>query len=129
MTSYQINNLNLIRAFSVAFSILIMILMIQACDQPEIPKPEPSDNLSIDSLVTTKSDLVIWEKAYITAYTRGKNLKFKWTTNHGSMLGRDSNTVTYWACPSCIGINTVKCTVTNEYGTVSDTIAIKVRLK
>ena len=87
---------------------------------------DPSDNLSLDSLVATKKHIVTWEQINIRAYARGGNLKFEWYTNHGSMVSLDSATVLYWACPSCEGLNTIECTVTNEYGSVSDTVMIQV---
>jgi len=90
---------------------------------------KPSINLAIDSIVATKTNIVVWEEIYITVYTTGKNLTYKWNRNHGSMLQVDSSTVKYWACPSCIGLNTIECKVSNEFGTVSDTIMINVKAK
>ncbi|MCX6230514.1 MAG: hypothetical protein NTZ33_03120 [Bacteroidetes bacterium] len=88
---------------------------------------KPSDNLAIDSLVASKRNIIVWEEIYITAYTKGQHLNFHWSTNHGSMQSTDSSTVKYWACPSCLGLNTVECKVSNEFGTVSDTIMINVK--
>lgn len=87
---------------------------------------DPTDNLALDSIRATKKSIIVWEEIYITAYARGKNLTFNWKANHGSMSGKDSVTVKYWACPSCVGLNTIECKVSNEYGIVSDTIMIKV---
>lgn len=110
-------------------SLLIIVTTFSYCTVEPDPEPDPTDKLAIDSLVATSTDIVIWERIFITAYARGENLTYKWSTNHGSMFGKDSVTVKYWACPSCVGINTVKCVVANEHGTVSDTITINVRLK
>ncbi|MDY0104102.1 MAG: hypothetical protein RBS07_14295 [Lentimicrobium sp.] len=87
---------------------------------------EPSVNLSLDSITTTKKHIIVWEEILITAHARGENLEYQWRTNHGSMLGRDSATVRYWGCPTCVGLNTVECVVTNSFGSVSDTIMIQV---
>ena len=106
--------------------ILVIIGILPSCQVDDPPKPDPSDKLAIDSLVAAKTDIKIWEKINIIAYTRGENLTFSWSANHGSMADKDSSTVTYWACPSCVGNNTIKCTVTNEYGSVSDTIMVNV---
>ena len=104
-------------------------LLLNSCDQddeaPE-PEPEPSINLALDSITTPKKHIVMFEEILVTAHARGENLQYFWETNHGSMLGKDSVTVTYWGCPSCIGLNTIQCTVTNEYGSVSDTIMVQV---
>jgi len=92
----------------------------------ESPQADPSENLALDSIVATKYNIVVWEEIYITAYARGQNLTYQWNTNHGSMVGLDSVTAKYWACYSCLGSNTVECSVSNEYGTISDTIVIHV---
>ena len=86
----------------------------------------PSENLAIDSLVATKTNIITWEEIFITAYTRGNNIELKWSANHGSMLGTDASTVKYWACPSCTGLNTIECKASNEYGSISKTITINV---
>lgn len=111
----------------VLLAIFIISLLFVSCrKEKEKEEPAPSDNLALDSIITTKRTIVVWEEIYITAYTRGKNLSIKWSANHGSLLGTDSSTVKYWGCNSCIGLNTIECKVSNEYGTVSDTIMIQV---
>jgi len=106
---------------------LSLLIPIESCKKDrEPPLTDTSDNLALDSLVSTKKNIATWEAIYITAYARGQNLSFQWSANHGSMTGRDSVTVMYWACESCVGLNTVECKVNNEYGTVSDTIMIRV---
>ena len=92
----------------------------------ELSPVDSSSFLAIDSLVATKTNLIAWEKSYITAYTRGENIKYLWSTNHGSMFGEDSSTVIYWACFSCLGTNTVECRIENEYGFITDTLIINV---
>ena len=107
--------------------ILGAIVLIASCKKDPAPsQPQPTENLALDSIVATKKNIVTWEEIYITAYARGQNLIFKWSANHGSMLGKDSVTVKYWACESCVGLNTIECKVSNEYGTISYTIMIRV---
>lgn len=108
-------------------SILLLAIFIFSCKKDSNnPNVQASDNLAIDSLVATKANIKIYEQTFITAYTRGKNLKFHWSANHGTIETTDSSTVMYWACPSCLGLNTIECKVSNEFGTVSDTIMINV---
>jgi len=108
-------------------SIIIILFVLGSCKkEKEIIEPDPSDNLAIDSLVATKTNIITWEEIFITAYTRGNNITLKWSANHGSMLGTDSSTVKYWACPSCVGQNTIECKASNEYGSVSKTIMVTV---
>jgi hypothetical protein len=120
-------------AFSVAGFLLLFIFIfsvpLSSCKkEKDPPPPDPSDNLAIDSIVATKKTVITWEETFITVYARGKNLQYKWTANHGSMIGTDSATVDYYACESCLGYNTIECKVSNEYGTVSDTVMIQVNL-
>jgi hypothetical protein len=107
------------------FLILVVAFISCSKESPTI-QVDPSTNLSLDSIVPTKRNIITWEEIYITAYTKGKNISYNWSANHGSMLEEDSSTVTYWACPSCVGKNTIKCQISNEFGTISDTITITV---
>ena len=95
-------------------------------DPDSVVTVDPSNNLAIDSIVATKTNIVVWEEIYINVYTRGENIKYLWSTNHGSMGWKEAETVKYWACPSCLGLNTVKCEISNEFGSISDTIMINV---
>ncbi len=105
----------------------ISLLMLGfSCKNEEPIEPDPSDNLAIDSIVPEKRTIVVWEEIDIKVYTRGTGLSYLWSTNHGTLIGQDSVTVRYWACPTCTGLNTIECKVSNEYGTVSDTVMIKV---
>lgn len=110
-------------------SVFIFSVSLSSCKkEKDPPAPDPSNNLAIDSIVATKKTVITWEETFITVYARGKNLQYKWTANHGSMIGTDSATVDYYACESCLGYNTIECKVSNEYGTVSDTVMIQVNL-
>ena len=104
-----------------------LIVICASCGKEEQePYVEPTVNLALDSITTPKKHIVMWEEILITAHARGENLAYKWNTNHGSMIGVDSVTVRYWGCPSCIGLNTIECEVSNAFGMVSDTIMILV---
>jgi len=107
--------------------LLPAVLILFACNKPgDNPDANPTDKLALDSLVATSKHIVTWQEIAIKAYARGENLKVEWYTNHGSMLFSDSVTVIYWACPSCEGLNIIECTVSNEYGSISDTVMIQV---
>jgi hypothetical protein len=107
--------------------ILLTVLFVVACNkEDDKPIVDPSDKLALDSLVATKKHIVTWEEITVKAYAHGENLKFEWYTNHGSMVALDSVTVLYWACPSCEGLNIIECTVSNDYGSISDTVMIQV---
>jgi hypothetical protein len=103
------------------------LMLLAGCNK-ETDKPdiEPTVNLALDSITTTKKHIVVWEEIRVTAHATGENLVYKWETNSGSMIGRDSISVRYWGCPSCLGLNTIQCIVSNEFGSISDTIMVQV---
>jgi hypothetical protein len=106
---------------------LVLAFLLFACNkEKDNPDVVSSDKLALDSLVATKQHIVTWEQISVKAYARGENLKYEWYSNHGSMMVFDSVTVLYWACSSCVGLNTIECTVSNEYGSISDTVMIQV---
>ena len=106
--------------------LLLVILMFACNKEDDKPDVNPTDKLALDSLVATKKHIVTWEEITVKAYARGESLKFEWYTNHGSMVALDSVTVLYWACPTCEGLNVIECTVSNEFGSISDTVMIQV---
>lgn len=113
---------------TIIIAIIFSISLISSCKKEEKKEDiEPTENLAIDSIVATKTNIKIWEEIYVKIYARGENLDVLWSVNHGSMIEHDSITVKYWACPSCVGDNTIKCEISNAYGTISDTIMIHVR--
>lgn len=115
----------LIIRFALLF--VVLVLAMPSCKKKDdSPPPDPSDQLALDSLVASKKVVETWEVITIRAYTRGENITFHWAANHGTLVTNDSVAAEYWACSTCVGLNTIECTVTNEYGSISDTIMINV---
>lgn len=108
-------------------SLSIFLIFLSCKKESKTETVEPTVNLAIDSIIASKTEIIVWEKINVKVYTKGENLSYLWQADHGSMVGKDSSAITYWACPSCIGTNTIKCTVTNNFGSVLDTIKITVK--
>jgi hypothetical protein len=109
---------------------LLVLILAGACNKHDDLVPDQTSNtIFIDSIIPSKRNLVVWEECIVTVYARGTNLSYKWEADHGSMLGTGLTTATYWACPSCLGTNTIKCTVTDENGSVSDTLMLHINGK
>jgi len=126
---FKCNLFNLKQSAKVFFLFIIFVFVFSSCKKEQKNEEiAPTDNLALDSIVATKRNIASFEEIYITAYTRGKNINYKWTTNHGTMVGQDSITVKYWACWSCIGVNTIKCEISNEFGSISDTLNVNVHM-
>ena len=110
-----------------AFLVFLGIILLGACNSHDDLVPgQTSTTVTIDSIVPSKRNLVVWEECYVSVYARGTNLSYQWEADHGSMIGTGLTTSTYWACPSCLGNNTIKCTVSDANGSVSDTIMVHI---
>jgi len=71
------------------------------------------------------------DAANLVCYAIGGKLNYKWETDCGKLtpVPSDSTRITYTATTECIGDKTIKCTVTNEKGTISKTQVITVVAK
>lgn len=85
----------------------------------------------IISINTDKTDLSYGtnDKANIVCYAIGGNLKYAWEADCGSIAvdQTDNSKIVYTPNANCLGTKTIKCTVTNEKGTVSGTVQINVK--
>ncbi len=110
----------------IIFGLLACGMMVSCNKHDDLVPDQTSNTIIIDSIVPSKRNLVVWEECYVSVYARGNNLSYKWEADHGSMLGTGLTTATYWACPSCLGTNTIKCTISDENGSVSDTLMLHI---
>jgi hypothetical protein len=67
----------------------------------------------------------------LVCYAIGGKLSYKWETECGKLtpVTGDSTRITYTATSECVGDKTIKCTVSNEKGNVSQTQVITVVAK
>ena len=111
--------------FLFVFLTIFMITFFISCNKEEVI-PAETGAIKIISLSSTDSVLKAYtDTATITVVATGENLEYKWTYNHGRILGSGS-IVRYAACQSCIGLNTITCTVFNDTCSVSKDIKILV---
>jgi PKD repeat protein len=103
---------------SVSKSITITILEVIAV--PEIINIE-SDKTELQSGST--------DKANIVCYAIGGNLKYKWEVDCGDITvdQTDNSKIVYSAGTACVGTRDIKCTVSNDKGSVSKTFQITVK--
>jgi len=100
---------------SVTKSIIITIFEVEK--QPEI--------ISVESKKTEiRPDGI--DESKIDCFAIGGNLKYKWESDCGVFNRTDSSQVIYKAGSGCIGVQNVKCTVSNSLGTDSKSIQITV---
>ncbi len=103
---------------------MLTLLIVVGCEVDPVKPIDPSSNLRIDSLTATLSSADVWDVVYLRAFVSGENISIQWSANHGTLFSIDSLSATYWGCPSCVGLNTITCKASNDYGIVSDTLKI-----
>lgn len=86
---------------------------------------DTTDQISIDSLTASFYTVKAWDTTTINCYATGIDLVYAWECDHGNFNGSGTQ-IKYAAGECCVGINTISCTVSNEFGQVSDDIQIEV---
>lgn len=83
--------------------------------------------LAFSELKAQSTGLHVGETTVITAVVSGNNLAFSWSCTAGTLVGEGAE-VTYGStCNSCVGLNTITCTVSD--GNTSQTKSIEVSIK
>jgi hypothetical protein len=111
--------------FPFIFYTLVAVVLVLSCSKEDEP---PADTGAIKIISLTSTDSVIkafTDTATITVVATGDNLEYKWTYNHGRVIGSGA-IVRYAACQSCIGLNTITCTAFNDSASASKDIKILV---
>ncbi|MBT3302421.1 MAG: PKD domain-containing protein [Bacteroidetes bacterium] len=109
-----------------------MILLISSCDTTDVnPNPDtPSTMPTIDSL--TASKLIIefggLDPTVISAFAQGGNLTYNWEVDFGDIIPQnaEATVVSFAGSPCCVGEKEIKCTVSNDKGSVSQIITITI---
>ncbi|MFA6571413.1 MAG: hypothetical protein WCT77_09265 [Bacteroidota bacterium] len=97
----------------------IVITILEEIKQPEILLLE-SDKTQINSSTNESANLV--------CNAIGGNLKYTWEADCGNLVlnPADSSKASYTAGTGCLGVKTIKCTVSNNKGTDFKTVQITV---
>lgn len=105
--------------------ILLVMGLTQSCQKTSIDEGEPSELISIDSLIASVYTLKAWDTTTISCYAVGDSITYEWECDHGNINGNGYR-IKYAAGECCVGINTLICTVSNYTGKVSQEIKIEV---
>lgn len=94
--------------------IFLFLAVIVSCKKKE--EPETSVNsgttFSFISLTADTTTIPLGGEVKITANATGDNLTYTWSVNSGStIIGSGSQVRLNASCPSCVGPNTVTCSV------------------
>lgn len=105
---------------------LFLFIFLAACEKNEEKEIEnPSNEISIDSLVATFLTVKAWDTTTITCYTKGLDLEYFWECDHGTING-GGDKIKYAAGECCVGLNTITCIISNETGQATKNIQIDV---
>lgn len=102
---------------------IVLSVSVIACSKKK--DTMPSADIKILSLTATVNPVKAFDTTVITMEAIGDSLQYSWKANHGKLKGSGKE-IKYSACESCIGLNTITCTVFNYTGEVSDTVMIRV---
>lgn len=112
------------KMISMVIDALALLLALSSCDRDD--KPSDTYSIVVDSMTIGSHSLTYYEPTDVRVYAQGSNLHYQWEADHGTLLGGDSAHAVYYACFSCGGLNTVKCTITDDLGTAWDTVKVDV---
>ncbi|MBE0641326.1 MAG: hypothetical protein IH599_04775 [Bacteroidales bacterium] len=101
------------------------LLFFISCGKDDDVITDTTDQISIDSLVSTAYVVKAWDTVLISCYASGEELAYAWECDHGSVNGSGFR-VKYAAGECCVGLNTVSCVVSNPSGHVTKSVQIKV---
>jgi hypothetical protein len=104
----------------------MITLFFIACEKgSDAGDKDTTDQITIDSLVASYYTVKAWDTTTITCYATGIDLVYSWECDHGNFNGGGTQ-IKYAAGECCIGLNTITCTVSNDFGHVSKDIQIEV---
>ena len=103
--------------------IILFAVSFWACSKKK--DAVPSADIKIISLTASVNPVKAFDTTVIVMEAVGDSLRYSWKANHGKLKG-SGKVIKYSACESCIGLNTITCTVSNYTGEVSDTVMIRV---
>jgi hypothetical protein len=110
----------------------LLALLVFGCKKNEDNPANSGETTQpeIVSLTAEKTKILYGgqDPAIITCVATGGNLKYKWEVDLGDIipLNADHSKVSFSGAACCVGDKTIKCTVSNDKGSVSKTIVITI---
>lgn len=113
----------------IAIILVLAVISIAGCDKKSDPAPDAGTTFpKILSLTADKDSLKVGgeEPAVITCVAAGGNIEYKWEVDLGDIfpLNDEGSQVRFSASECCLGEKYIKCTVSNDKGSVMDTAMI-----
>ena len=113
------------------FLSLLFIAIIGTTGCKKETEPESGIETSVPVIVSLSSDKDIIEfggadPAIITCETTGGEISYEWEVDLGDIfvLNEDGSQVRFTGSECCIGEKVIKCTASNDKGSISETVII-----
>ena len=108
---------------------LLIVIAIAGCDKKSSQSPDTRTTFpKILSLTVDKDSIRVGgaEPAIITCLASGGNITYTWEVDLGDIfpLNEEGSQVRFSASECCLGEKYIKCTVSNDKGSVMDTALI-----
>lgn len=95
--------------------------------KPENTQAVNSIPLSFTELKAQSPGIHVGETTLITAVVTGSNLVFNWSCTAGTVVGEGAEVTYGSSCTSCIGLNSITCTVSDGNTSVTKSIEVSVK--
>lgn len=109
---------------------LFVILTLVSCNKTTPTSSNADTTLpEIVSIVSDKSQIhSIEEFTDITCTAKGGNLSYKWEVDLGDLIPQNTNhsVVRFSGAACCEGEKEIKCTVSNDKGSITKTVIVKI---
>ncbi|MFH1297850.1 MAG: hypothetical protein ABIJ04_11375 [Bacteroidota bacterium] len=109
--------------------IIVMFVVSSGCQKKSNPNPDPTTTFpQILSLTADNDSIKVGgtEPAILTCIASGGNIAFTWEVDLGDIfpLNEEGSVVRFTGSECCLGKKYIKCTVSNDKGSIMDTVII-----
>ena len=110
------------------YLIIPALISLTAC-QPEyfeMTEDIPTETINFERLEVSKDTAYMFDTIVVKAIASGESLNYKWQKNKGTLVPKadEPNIAYFWGCPTCTGWLTISCTVSNEFGSYTESINV-----
>jgi len=118
----------------ILLTLTLILIAFSSCKKDEAPNPNVDTFTPvIESLTSNKHQIMSGgsDPAILTCVAQGGNLEYLWEVDLGDIfpLNSEGSQVQFTGSECCVGEKILKCTVSNDKGSVMDTIIINIVAK
>ncbi len=120
------------RTYGILTILILAIAIFISCEKDE-DKIEPTVETTVPVITGLTADKTIInvggeDPTQITCEATGGNLEYLWEVDLGDIISMndEASLISYTASDCCLGEKTLKCTVSNDKGSIDGTIKINI---